>query len=86
LVVLFSIYGNDLRDGLLIIDEPEMHFHPQIQRRLSKLLEKLCNTCGTQCIISTYSPMFINEKNISNVYRFNKIGGKTKVKNPGNTI
>lgn len=86
LVILFSIYGNDLKDGLIIIDEPEMHFHPQIQRRLSRLLEKLSVSCGTQCIISTYSPIFINEKNISNVYRFNKIWGNTKVKNPGNTI
>ena len=86
LVILFTIYGNDLRDGLLIIDEPEIHFHPQIQRRLSRLLEKLTIEFGTQCIISTYSPIFINEKNVSNVYRFNKINGGTNIKTPGNSI
>lgn len=86
LVILFTVYGNDLRDGLLIIDEPEIHFHPQIQRRLSRLLERLTIEFGTQCIISTYSPIFINEKNVSNVYRFNKINGGTNIKTPGNSI
>lgn len=72
LIILLTIYGHDLKDGMLIIDEPEMHFHPQIQRRLSNLLDKLSKEMGTQCIISTYSPIFINERNIENVYRFNK--------------
>ncbi len=86
LIILMSIYGHDLKDGMLIIDEPEMHFHPQIQRRLSNLLSKLSKEMGTQCILSTYSPIFINEKNIENVYRFNKVEGATNITYPDKSI
>jgi putative ATP-dependent endonuclease of the OLD family len=86
LTILFTIYWFDLKQGLLIIDEPELHFHPQMQRRLSKMLEKLSQNIGTQCIISTYSPIFINEKNITNVYRFNKNHGETNIRMPDKTI
>lgn len=82
LIIILTIHWHDLRDWLLIIDEPEIHFHPQIQRRLIKMLEKLSENIGTQCIISTYSPIFINEKNISNVFRFSKIKWNTIVKSP----
>lgn len=86
LIILLSIYGHDLKNGILIIDEPEMHFHPQIQRRLSNLLDRLSKEMGTQCILSTYSPMFINERNIENVYRFNKKNWGTNIKSPERNI
>ncbi len=86
LIILLTIYGYDLKDGLLIIDEPELHFHPQMQRRLAKMLEKLNENIGTQCIISTYSPIFIDEKNITNVYRFSKKNWETQIRIPDKTI
>ncbi len=86
LIILLTIYWFDLKDGLLIIDEPELHFHPQMQRRLAKMLEKLNQNIGTQCIISTYSPIFIDEKNITNVYRFSKKNGETQIKIPDKNI
>ena len=86
LIILLTIYGYDLKDGLLIIDEPELHFHPQMQKRLAKMLEKLNKNIGTQCIISTYSPIFIDEKNITNVYRFSKENGETQVRLPDRSI
>lgn len=86
LIILFTIYWFDLKNWLLIIDEPELHFHPQMQRRLTKMLEKLNHNIWTQCIISTYSPIFIDEKNISNVYRFNKKNGETNIKIPDKNI
>lgn len=86
LVILLTIYWFDLKDWLLIIDEPELHFHPQMQRRLAKMLEKLNHNIWTQCIISTYSPIFIDEKNITNVYRFSKKNGETQIKIPDKNI
>lgn len=86
LIILLTIYWFDLKNWLLIIDSPELHFHPQMQKRLAKMLEKLNHNIWTQCIISTYSPIFINEKNISNVYRFSKKHGETSVKVPDRGI
>ena len=86
LIILLTIYWFDLKDWLLIIDEPELHFHPQMQRRLAKMLEKLNQNIWTQCIISTYSPIFIDEKNITNVYRFSKKNWETSIKIPDKNI
>lgn len=86
LSMIFTMYGYDLKHGMIIIDEPEIHFHPQMQRSLSRMIEKINQNIGTQFIISTYSPLFINESNIGNVYRFSKINGETRIKNPFLTL
>ncbi|MEI7563963.1 MAG: AAA family ATPase [bacterium] len=57
----------------MIIDEPEIHFHPQMQRSLARMMERISDNIGTQFMLSTYSPLFINESNINHVYRFSKI-------------
>jgi predicted ATP-dependent endonuclease of OLD family len=82
LSMVFSMYGYDLNHGMIIVDEPEIHFHPQMQRSFSRMIEKINQNIGTQFILSTYSPLFINESNIGNVYRFSKINGETRIKNP----
>ncbi|MFZ2150581.1 MAG: AAA family ATPase [Candidatus Absconditicoccaceae bacterium] len=84
LTIIFAIYGFDIKDGAIMIDEPEIHAHPQMQRSFIRMLQKISKNLGTQFIISTYSPLFINERNISNVYKFSKIQGETKIINPGN--
>lgn len=82
LSMILTLYGYDIKQGIAVIDEPEIHFHPQMQRSFSRMMEKISTNIGTQFIVSTYSPLFINESNISNVYRFSKVKGQTKVKNP----
>lgn len=86
LSMIFTIYGYDLKDGMMIVDEPEIHFHPQMQRSFSRMIEKINQNIGTQFIVSTYSPLFINESNIGNVYRFSKINWETHIKNPFLTL
>jgi len=86
LSMVFIMYGYDLRHGMVIIDEPEIHFHPQMQRSFARMIEKINHNIGTQFIVSTYSPLFINESNISGVYRFSKIHGKTHLTNPVFTL
>ncbi|MEI6773986.1 MAG: AAA family ATPase [bacterium] len=82
LSMIFTMYGYDLHQGMVIVDEPEIHFHPQMQRRFSRMIEKINQHIGTQFILSTYSPLFINESNIGNVYRFSILNGETNIKNP----
>ncbi|MDR0369238.1 MAG: AAA family ATPase [Candidatus Peribacteria bacterium] len=41
LLIILSVYGNDLKDGFMIIDEPELHTHPQLQKELAVLLNNL---------------------------------------------
>ncbi|MFA5748256.1 MAG: AAA family ATPase, partial [Candidatus Absconditabacterales bacterium] len=82
LFMIFTIYGYDMKGGTLIIDEPELHFSPQRQRSFVSMITKINKNISTQFIISTYSPLFINETNITNVYKFSKINGNTQIRNP----
>ncbi len=82
LIMIFTIYGYDLKHGMFVVDEPELYFHPQMQRNFIRMAEKISSNIGTQFIISTYSPLFIDDGNIANVHRFARIGGETTVKNP----
>lgn len=71
-MIIFALYGNNLHEGFLIINEPELHLHPQSQKTLAQTFEKISENINAQFIISTNSPLFINENNITNVYRVYK--------------
>lgn len=66
---IFCIYGNDLFNGVMIIDEPEIHMHPQMQETCLKFMKKMVDE-GMQFIIATHSPIFVNEKTIDGIRRF----------------
>lgn len=56
----------------MIINEPELHLHPQYQKELATICDQISERIGTQFIFSTNSPLFINEKNLTSVYRVYK--------------
>ena len=72
LTMIFALYGNNLADGFMIVNEPELHLHPQYQKELAEVCEEISDRIGTQFIISTNSSLFINEKNLTSVYRMYK--------------
>lgn len=82
LLIIFAILWNDLNNGFVIIDEPELHIHPQLQKELALLFNQISDKYWTQFFLSTYSALFINEENITNVYRFSKNNWWTKVFTP----
>lgn len=82
LLIIFGLLWNDLENGFMVIDEPELHIHPQLQKELSLLFNHINKRYWTQFFLSTYSALFINEDNITNVYRFSKENWWTKVFTP----
>ena len=82
LLIIFSLLWNDLEDWFIIIDEPELHIHPQLQKEFTLLFNQISETYWTQFFLSTYSALFINEENITNVYRFSKENWWTKIFTP----
>ena len=60
--IVDALLGNN--NELLVIDEPELSLHPQLQRRLmDEILEK---TKESQVVISTHSPNMLSLESISN--------------------
>lgn len=48
------------QNGILIIENPEAHLHPQAQARLMKFLISLANENNVQCFIETHSDHIVN--------------------------
>jgi len=57
-LVLYLRYMAQPRD-LLVIDEPEMHLHPEAQAKLTEFLAMLVNA-GLNIIITTHSPYLVD--------------------------
>ncbi|MBO8131283.1 MAG: AAA family ATPase [Candidatus Marinimicrobia bacterium] len=66
---LLGIFALNISNGLIIIDEPDLHLHPQWQKLLIELFVELSIKTSNQFIVSTHSAIFIDEKTISNVIR-----------------
>lgn len=76
---IFSTIALDLKNAVLIIDEPELHLHPQWQRKLISLYNKMAEDRKLQFIASTHSPVFVNSETIANITRVYKTNKQTKV-------
>lgn len=61
---LIDLYINCLaeKNGMLIIDEPELNLHPDNQRKMAALLSRLVNS-GVRVLITTHSDYLIREIN-----------------------
>lgn len=59
LTYLFAVYGLNVRDALVVIDEPELHLHPRWQALLISLFERLAEDTGNQFVMATHSPSFV---------------------------
>jgi putative ATP-dependent endonuclease of the OLD family len=69
LTYLLAIYVLNVRNALIVIDEPELHLHPQWQTVLLSLFKELADKTGNQFLMSTHSPTFISPDTIHSVSR-----------------
>lgn len=69
LTYLFAIYALNVRDALIVIDEPELHLHPRWQVTLLNLFARLAEETGNQFLMATHSPAFISPASVQYVSR-----------------
>lgn len=69
---LFGIFANQVRGGVVLIDEPELHLHPRWQNLLLNMLRDIGEETDNQIILSTHSPAFITSQTIGSVMRILK--------------
>lgn len=82
--LVFEAYGRgDLKGGVVIIDEPEIHLHYQFQHEYLQVIQDLNKTQNCQYILVTHSEALINSNTINNVRRFSlDQNGHTKIYSP----
>ncbi|NMD97429.1 ATP-binding protein [Rhodococcus sp. BL-253-APC-6A1W] len=61
IVRLVDAISDMSKNGLLLLDEPEVSLHPGAQKRLLNFLKTQVNQKGTQIVISTHSPSIVEE-------------------------
>jgi putative ATP-dependent endonuclease of the OLD family len=79
---IFSIYGYDLERGVMVVDEPELHLHPQVQQKYLKIINEVKNKMQIQFVIATHSASFITPQTIEGTLRFYRDGDFTRVVSP----
>lgn len=68
-------------NSLLMFDEPENHLHPNGQNTLFKCLDFILNKFDSFSILSTHSPIFIQNIPQINVYKLQSVNGIRNVTN-----
>ncbi len=63
------------RNSMLLFDEPETHLHPNGQNTLFKCLDYILQEFDSFAIISTHSPIFIQNIPSSNVLKLSSVDG-----------
>ena len=75
--------ANPLKEpAVLLIDEIDLHLHPQWQRNIIRYLSDIFS--ATQFIVTTHSPFIIQSMECVNLYTLQREGDHTNVKHWGN--
>ena len=82
--LVFEAYGRgDLKGGVVIIDEPEIHLHYQFQHEYLQVINDLNREQSCQYIFVTHSEALINSDTIGSVRRFSlDLAGHTEICSP----
>ena len=75
-VVLFLRYLVNPGD-MLILEEPEAHLHPAMQRRMARAIARLVNV-GVKVIVTTHSDFFVDQLN--NLIKLNRASRQKRKK------
>jgi len=69
--LVFEAYGRgDLKGGVVIIDEPEIHLHYQFQNEYLRVIEEISQEQNCQYVLVTHSESLINSVTIHKAKRF----------------
>lgn len=75
---IFGLFLEELNDGIIIIDEPELHLHPNWQKKLIQILKEETENRNIQILFVTHSSSFISYNVLNNIYRVYKENGFSK--------
>jgi hypothetical protein len=71
-LMVLSILAYGVKNGVIIIDEPELHMHPRWQKKLLDAFGELQAEKNIQFIMVTHSPFLIDSSSLGGVFRVYK--------------
>lgn len=80
--IISEIMSHIRMDSLLLFDEPETHLHPNAISQLMNIIYELVHEFESYCIITTHSPLIVQELLAKNVYIVEKHENIISVRTP----
>ena len=80
LFIIISILTNIRKDSLLLIDEPELHLHPNLIALFIYTIYKLLDEFSSYAIITTHSPIVIREMKADDIYIMDRFNNECKIR------
>ena len=84
LFLLTAVIGESGK--ILLLDEPELHLHPTMQKRILDLLSESGTRERNQIVLVTHSPYFVSAGEIESTWRFTTTPEGTRVHNIGKAL
>jgi len=56
---VFFLFISDIKDSIILIDEPEISLHPSWQNRIVKIYKEFAKANNNQIILATHSPQIV---------------------------
>lgn len=79
--IISEIIANIRKDSLLLFDEPETHLHPNAISQLMNVIYDIVHQFESYCIITTHSPLIIQELFSQNVRIIDRHENTVSVRN-----
>ena len=79
LTYVFTIFALNVRDAIIVVDEPELHLHPTWQKKLLDVFGAIATSTGNQFLLATHSPTFISPQSIQFVSRVFSVNQSSQI-------
>ncbi len=66
------LFVRQIKNGIVFIDEPELHLHPRWQKKLASVFDEISLGAQLQLVTATHSPSLITLKSLTNLLRVYK--------------
>lgn len=81
-LVVLGLYAyamqKSVSGGILAIEEPELHLHPNLQRQYAVLMRKLTSKRRVQILCTTHSTFLINQIGLQRIAKITKTDNETQ--------
>lgn len=74
-----NVISNIEEESILLFDEPELHLHPNAISNLMRMLSELLAKYNSYAIISTHSPLIIQEVPSRNITKFTRVNNALSI-------